>query len=43
MRDFSYVRPEGAAEAVRLVARDADATFVAGGTDLLNLMKVMGG
>lgn len=39
MRDFSYVRPEGAAEAVRLVARDADATFVAGGTDLLNLMK----
>ncbi|GGW95841.1 FAD-binding molybdopterin dehydrogenase [Streptomyces malachitofuscus] len=39
MRDFSYVRPDAAAEAVRLVARSADATFVAGGTDLLNLMK----
>jgi xanthine dehydrogenase YagS FAD-binding subunit len=39
MRDFAYARADRAAEAVRLVARSADATFVAGGTDLLNLMR----
>jgi xanthine dehydrogenase YagS FAD-binding subunit len=39
MRDFAYARADRAAEAVQLVARSADATFVAGGTDLLNLMK----
>lgn len=39
MRDFAYARASRAAEAVQLVARSADAAFVAGGTDLLNLMK----
>ncbi|GAB2898448.1 xanthine dehydrogenase family protein subunit M [Streptomyces deserti] len=39
MRDFAYARPTRAAEAVQLVARSSDAAFVAGGTDLLNLMK----
>ncbi|MFF9206587.1 FAD binding domain-containing protein [Streptomyces sp. NPDC014986] len=39
MRDFAYARAGRAAEAVQLVARSADAAFVAGGTDLLNLMK----
>ncbi|MFJ8148674.1 FAD binding domain-containing protein [Streptomyces sp. NPDC096048] len=39
MRDFAYARTDRAAEAVQLVARRADAAFIAGGTDLLNLMK----
>ena len=40
MRDLRLrARRTGAAEAVQLAARSADATFVAGGTDLLNLMK----
>lgn len=39
MRPFSYTRPSRVADAVATVARDPSATFVAGGTDLLNLMK----
>ncbi|MFE8953509.1 FAD binding domain-containing protein [Streptomyces althioticus] len=39
MRDFAYARPTRPLEAVELVARDTDASFMAGGTDLLNLMK----
>ncbi|MFI1393200.1 FAD binding domain-containing protein [Streptomyces griseoaurantiacus] len=39
MRDFAYARASRSEEAVQLVAGSADAAFVAGGTDLLNLMK----
>ncbi|CAL9647465.1 FAD binding domain-containing protein [Streptomyces sp. enrichment culture] len=39
MRDFSYVRAPRPIDAVQLVTRHPDASFVAGGTDLLNLMK----
>jgi len=39
MRAFEYARPTTVDEAVRLVAERPDAGFIAGGTDLLNLMK----
>lgn len=39
MKVFSYARPTTTDEAVRLVAEHPDAGFIAGGTDLLNLMK----
>lgn len=39
MRDFAYTRAGSAADAVRLVSATPGATFVSGGTDLLNLMK----
>lgn len=38
MKDFQYTRAASAAEAVRLASRPG-AAFVAGGTELLNLMK----
>ena len=39
MRAFEYARPTSVDDAVRLVAERPDAGFIAGGTDLLNLMK----
>jgi xanthine dehydrogenase YagS FAD-binding subunit len=39
MRDFTYTRARSVANAVQLVAERPSATFVSGGTDLLNLMK----
>lgn len=39
MKPFDYVRVACAAEAVSVVSADAGARVVAGGTDLLNLMK----
>ncbi|HUB48693.1 MAG TPA: xanthine dehydrogenase family protein subunit M [Acetobacteraceae bacterium] len=39
MIGFQYVRPSNIADAVRLVAADPAAKFVAGGTNLLDLMK----
>lgn len=39
MRAFDYTRPTTVAEAVHQVADHAGAGFIAGGTDLLNLMK----
>ncbi|WP_028932592.1 FAD binding domain-containing protein [Pseudonocardia spinosispora] len=39
MKAFDYARPATAEEAVRLVAERPGACFIAGGTDLLNLMK----
>ncbi len=39
MRNFDYARPSSAGEAVGLVAGTPAGAFVAGGTDLLNLMK----
>lgn len=39
MRAFEYARPTSIEDAVRLVAERPDAGFIAGGTDLLNLMK----
>src|SRR5580700_11288685 len=39
MREFSYARPEHAEEAVRLVAA-GDAAYLAGGTNLVDLMKL---
>lgn len=39
MKAFEYARPATAEEAVRLVAERPGAGFIAGGTDLLNLMK----
>ncbi|SMD25670.1 FAD binding domain-containing protein [Kibdelosporangium aridum] len=39
MMPFSYVRPARVAEAVAVVSADPAAKFVAGGTDLLNLIK----
>ena len=39
MREFAYARPERAEEAVRLVA-GADAAYLAGGTNLVDLMKL---
>ncbi|MCE7010973.1 xanthine dehydrogenase family protein subunit M [Kibdelosporangium philippinense] len=38
MRNFTYAAPRNVADAVRL-AGNPDARFIAGGTDLLNLMK----
>ena len=39
MRAFDYASPATVAEAVRLVGERPGAGFIAGGTDLLNLMK----
>ena len=39
MREFAYTRPERAEEAVRLVAA-GDAAYLAGGTNLVDLMKL---
>lgn len=40
MELFSYVRAEGAAAAVNLVAGEAGAEYLAGGTNLVDLMKL---
>lgn len=40
MKPFSYVRPADPVEAARAVAQYPDAKFIAGGTNLLDLMKV---
>jgi xanthine dehydrogenase YagS FAD-binding subunit len=39
MRPFSYERSSNVAEAVAIVASDRNARFIAGGTNLLDLMK----
>jgi xanthine dehydrogenase YagS FAD-binding subunit len=39
MREFAYARPERAEDAVRLVAA-GDASYLAGGTNLVDLMKL---
>jgi xanthine dehydrogenase YagS FAD-binding subunit len=40
MINFQYVRANDIADAVRLIARDPKAKFVAGGTNLIDLMKM---
>jgi xanthine dehydrogenase YagS FAD-binding subunit len=40
MRPFEYVRSKDAAAAVEAVAKNKDAKFLAGGTNLVDLMKV---
>jgi xanthine dehydrogenase YagS FAD-binding subunit len=40
MREFAYLRPQDAGEAVALVARRPDAVFLGGGTNLVDLMKL---
>jgi xanthine dehydrogenase YagS FAD-binding subunit len=39
MINFDYVRASDVADAVRQIARDPDAKFIAGGTNLIDLMK----
>ncbi|MCB2409712.1 FAD binding domain-containing protein [Hymenobacter lucidus] len=39
MNQFQYVRPSKAQAAIEAVAKDANATFIAGGTNLVDLMK----
>ena len=39
MRPFQYIRPKTVKEAVDAVASDPDAQFIAGGTNLIDLMK----
>ena len=39
MRDFAYARARDVEDAVRSVAGDQQAAFVAGGTNLIDLMK----
>lgn len=39
MRDFDYVRAGAASDAIAIVASDATARFLAGGTTLVDLMK----
>jgi xanthine dehydrogenase YagS FAD-binding subunit len=39
MNRFSYARPESVAEALREVAAEPEACFIAGGTNLVDLMK----
>ena len=39
MRPFKYSRTENAAEAAKTVAANANARFLAGGTNILDLMK----
>ncbi|MDQ3789511.1 MAG: FAD binding domain-containing protein, partial [Actinomycetota bacterium] len=39
MRNFGYTVAESPADAVRLAAGTPNAAFIAGGTDLLNLMR----
>ena len=40
MRAFQYVKPNDVAEAVAILRRDAEATVLAGGTNLVDLMKL---
>ena len=40
MRPFSYVRPGDAAEAMALMADDGTASYLAGGTNLVDLMRL---
>jgi xanthine dehydrogenase YagS FAD-binding subunit len=40
MINFQYARANDVADAVRLIARDPNAKFVAGGTNLIDLMKM---
>jgi xanthine dehydrogenase YagS FAD-binding subunit len=40
MRELTYVRPDDAAEAVAAVAGDPDAQFLAGGTNLVDHLKL---
>jgi xanthine dehydrogenase YagS FAD-binding subunit len=39
MMNFSYQRADSVGEAIRAVAQDPDARFIAGGTNLVDLMK----
>src|SRR5437868_4182460 len=39
MKNFSFTRADGVATAVREVAADGKAKFIAGGTNLIDLMK----
>ncbi|MDO7850651.1 FAD binding domain-containing protein [Hymenobacter convexus] len=39
MNQFQYVRPTKAQAAIEAVAKDANASFIAGGTNLVDLMK----
>jgi len=39
MINFEYARPSNVAEAVRQIAADPRAKFIAGGTNLVDLMK----
>lgn len=39
MRDFGYVRAEDAADALAMLAARPDSRLIAGGTDLINLLK----
>src|SRR6478672_1453813 len=39
MNNFDYARASDVADAVRLIAADPGAKFIAGGTNLLDLMK----
>ncbi|MBD2722774.1 FAD binding domain-containing protein [Hymenobacter armeniacus] len=39
MNQFQYVRPSKQQAAIEAVAKDANATFIAGGTNLVDLMK----
>jgi len=40
MINFQYARANDVADAVRQIAADPDAKFIAGGTNLVDLMKV---
>ena len=40
MINFQYARADDVADAVRLIGRDPDAKFIAGGTNLVDLMKM---
>ncbi|MBL8183254.1 MAG: FAD binding domain-containing protein, partial [Blastocatellia bacterium] len=40
MKEFTYERARNPAEAARSVARQQGAKFIAGGTNLLDLMKL---
>ena len=40
MIDFDYARANDVADAVRRIAADPKAKFIAGGTNLVDLMKV---
>ena len=40
MKPFTYERPKSAADAAASAARSGNAKFIAGGTNLLDLMKL---
>src|ERR1700744_1845967 len=42
MRPFAFARPSGAEEAVRAVAADPEAVFLAGGTNLVDHLRLGG-